>query len=145
MSVGDILLALGCLLTEQYVIIICNDSYKLTRYFLYFLSLLYPFQWVNPAIPLIPYGNNLFLFESPVHIFIGVNEELPLFKDHDDFVIINLESSEQKVTIQNGNYHTVKLPFMNELSFSLEDLVKDIDNEDKNSISNIYLLNNRKK
>lgn len=78
MSIGDILSTLGCLLTEQFVVMICKDKFKLTRIFLYLLSLLYPFQWENPVIPTLPFGNKLPLFDSPVPIFMGLNEELPI-------------------------------------------------------------------
>lgn len=78
MSIGDILSTLGCLLTEQFVVMICKDKFKLTRIFLYLLSLLYPFQWENPVIPTLPFGNRLPLFDSPVPIFMGLNEELPI-------------------------------------------------------------------
>lgn len=72
-SVENILLTIGCILTEHKIIIINDNLYQLTNAVLQFVALLFPFKWTTNTIPILP--SELFVFlDSPVPYISGVTE-----------------------------------------------------------------------
>lgn len=117
-SIENILMTIGCILTEHKVILINDNLYKLTEAVLTFVALLYPFKWTTNTIPILPSDLYVFL-DSPVPYIAGVT----VFPDEiDDPDIVTIDMMEDKINMATPDYHVVKLPFCDTLFHTITPL-----------------------
>ncbi|GMI59106.1 hypothetical protein ScalyP_jg410, partial [Parmales sp. scaly parma] len=70
-SIDNLLLVLGCAITENQIVFVCPDITRLSASVVSILLLLRPLSWPYPIIVTLPVHLHVYL-ESPVPVILGV-------------------------------------------------------------------------
>lgn len=107
LSLDNLLLALGCALTEMQVVFKCADITALSCCVVAVTSLLRPLKWACPVIVTLPSHLHIYL-ESPVPVVLGVTGLPPGHEPPGGQCIIDIE--ENKVELNEEEVSTGSAP-----------------------------------
>ena len=119
LSLDNLLILLGCAMTEMQVVFCCSDISVLSCCITACISLLRPLKWACPIIVTLPDSLHVYL-ESPVPVVLGVTS-LPVgHKPPAGQVVVHVMSNKIELNERDmSQYHTLILPKMSTLHHDL--------------------------
>ncbi len=118
-SLDNLLLVLGCAMTEMQVVCCCPDVSVLSCCVVAIVSLLRPLKWACPIIVTLPSSLHIYL-ESPVPVVLGVTSLPPNHQPPPGQVVVQVMSDKVDLNEEEMSaYHTLILPKLSSLHHDL--------------------------
>ena len=112
LSIENIIKIFHLILLEQKILFIHNDYQILSYISFAFVNLIYPFNWVNPYIPILSLSSVQFL-QSIVPFIMGTDEFLFNYSVQNDYIGLNNDNNIIFVDIEND-----------EITINVENIIK---------------------
>jgi len=129
LSLDNLLILLGCALTEMQVVFCCSDVSTLSCCVTACVSLLRPLKWACPIIVTLPTSLHIYL-ESPVPVVLGVTSLPPDHEPPTGQLVVDIMKNKICMNKEEyAQYHTLLLPKMSTLHHDLNPHAERLENE----------------